>query len=100
MGWGGVQKSGRYNVAQINIKLPGATKRTKTNVARLSKMICVKNFEIRGVDASHLCHNSLCVNPDHINFETHEVNNMRHTCVSIKKNAGWPILPNLSCRFS
>ena len=30
-----------------------------------------------GLDASHLCHNSLCVKESHISMEPHSVNNNR-----------------------
>lgn len=32
------------------------------------------------LDASHLCHNSECLNPDHIIFEPHSINMNRNMC--------------------
>jgi hypothetical protein len=32
-------------------------------------------------EISHLCHNSLCVNPAHLCLEPHHVNQHRSTCV-------------------
>ena len=33
------------------------------------------------MDVSHICHKSLCVNIDHLVFETHEINLERRHCV-------------------
>jgi Zinc-binding loop region of homing endonuclease len=33
-----------------------------------------------GDTASHLCHNHLCINPAHLVWESHALNNMRNTC--------------------
>lgn len=86
--WGGrteLSKHYVFGVINVTFPLPLANRR-KMNVARLSKMISLRNINIdRRFDASHLCHNSLCINPEHINLELHSVNNKRHTCVSIKK---------------
>lgn len=35
------------------------------------------NFKRDQIEASHACHNKICVNPDHIKFEAH-VRNMNH----------------------
>ena len=32
-------------------------------------------------DMSHLCHNKLCINPQHLNYEPRWVNHARKTCV-------------------
>ena len=34
-----------------------------------------------GQEVSHLCHNSLCVNPVHLSYEPHHVNNNRTLCM-------------------
>lgn len=39
--------------------------------------------DIKHLDVSHLCHNSLCVNPIHLTLEPHPVNNNRIHCVSL-----------------
>ena len=36
--------------------------------------------EGRKLNVSHLCHNSLCVNPDHLTMETQAINNDRKSC--------------------
>jgi hypothetical protein len=38
-----------------------------------------------GYDISHLCHNSLCINPHHLSFEPHSVNNNRQRCKNKKE---------------
>ena len=35
-----------------------------------------------GLDASHLCHNTLCVKESHISMEPHSVNNNRQYCIA------------------
>ena len=49
-------------------------------------MYCIANEvtleDIAGMDASHLCHNSLCVTASHIVVEPHGINNNRIGCKS------------------
>ena len=33
-----------------------------------------------GLDCSHLCHNTLCCNPDHLVLELRSINNDRNHC--------------------
>ena len=35
-----------------------------------------------GMDVSHLCHNTLCVNPQHLSYEPHQTNTVRRACIS------------------
>ena len=44
--------------------------------------------DIAGMDASHLCHNSLCVTASHITLETHSINNNRITRLYRNKCSG------------
>ena len=39
-----------------------------------------QTFLAAHLDASHLCHNSLCVNPEHISLEPRSVNSQRNSC--------------------
>lgn len=41
-------------------------------------------------DVSHLCHNSLCVNIDHLSYEPHIVNMQRNICKREKHCCGHP----------
>ena len=34
----------------------------------------------QGHDVSHLCHNTLCLNPNHLSLEPHAINNNRQRC--------------------
>lgn len=45
------------------------------------------------LDCSHLCHNALCVNTDHLILETHYVNNKRMRCRSANRCLGHGELP-------
>ena len=47
--------------------------------------LCVKveaSYRQFALDSSHLCHNRLCWNPDHLHAESHLVNMSRNTCPS------------------
>lgn len=81
---GGTERRRNYVMGVINVSFLNG-KRRKMNVARLSKMLALKNIEIdSNLDASHLCHNALCIRPEHINFERHSINNERRICVDNK----------------
>lgn len=82
---GAIQRKRNYMLGMLNVAYPNG-KRTKMNVARLPKMLQLKTIDIdRNLDASHLCHNALCVNADHIIFEPHDLNNHRKVCVASQK---------------
>lgn len=40
----------------------------------------VRNLLYEGYEASHLCHMSKCINPDHLSIETHDDNMSRRQC--------------------
>ena len=53
----------------------------KKHVHRLALMVKLRSMTIpKELDASHLCHNSLCVNADHLSLEPHSINNNRQCC--------------------
>ena len=87
--WQGAQKKskGRTGPAYgvMNVKLPGANKRCHVTVHRLAYLVANQqgHREILGVtefEISHICHNSLCVNPEHLSREPHACNNSRLRC--------------------
>ena len=79
---GATQRRNNYVLGMINVTYPNA-KRTKMNVARLAKILQLKSTDLaKNLDASHLCHNALCVNTDHIVLEPREINNQRKICVA------------------
>ena len=88
--WTGGKKvcKNNYVFGILNVTFPDG-KRTKINVARLSKMMQYKTLSFESnIDSSHLCHNPLCILPEHINMEPHTVNNTRQFCVHNVKCSG------------
>ena len=86
--WTGAKtKDSKYGV--ICFKHPELLKWKTMHVHRLSRMIYEENIAVSNhLDASHLCHNSLCVEPSHIIFEHHGINCQRLTCATFKKCTG------------
>ena len=39
------------------------------------------DVEEEGMDVSHLCHNTLCINAAHLSYEPHAVNMLRRSCL-------------------
>ena len=75
----------RYGVMCVNVSLHGPGVWRRVAVHRLALMKTPTNFSLNDVlnaqgDASHLCHNSLCINASHISLEPHCVNNKRRQC--------------------
>ena len=57
-------------------------------VALLKKLRCVKLPE--GHETSHLCHNKLCINMDHLASEPHYINMSRVACANERLSRGMP----------
>ena len=79
--WSGTTKTKKnleYGV--LNLKLaPGRWR--LYYVHRLAYMAHNDNFDISAAwDCSHLCHNTLCINAQHISLEKHSTNNNRQGC--------------------
>ena len=56
---------------------------------RMAVMIALRNLDIpQNLQASHLCHNKLCVNVEHISLEENATNNQRKNCVSEQRCTG------------
>ena len=91
--WNGTkQKDGRYGV--ISYKCPVTEKWKTMHVHRLSKLVHTGTLSANSLfDCSHICHNSLCVSPDHLNFEPRGVNNQRQACVNAGKCHGHHTMP-------
>ena len=67
---------------------PTAEHKTRT-AHRVALMAKLKNFSISAwYHASHLCNNKLCVNTDHLVFETSHNNCLRRTCFRVGKCNG------------
>lgn len=63
----------RYNIPDICQK--------ETSAHRMAKMLEQKSLDLGSNDASHLCHNKLCVYAPHLNLESSQTNNARRRCV-------------------
>ena len=69
-------------------------------VHRLSYMLEHKMTRVEpGLDASHLCHNSLCLTASHISMEPHSINNNRQYCVSQNVCFGHAPYPKCMLQF-
>jgi len=78
---GPLTKNGKYGL--ISFRDPRDLKWKKKHAHRLSFMVFEKKIDIRSdMDCSHLCHNSLCVNVNHISLEHHFINNNRQYCLN------------------
>ena len=71
-------KNAKYGV--LNLKVDHIRWRV-FHVHRLAYMAEHNDSNLDAVsDCSHMCHNSLCINPAHISLENHSVNNNRQAC--------------------
>ena len=101
--WTGNMKKSRFQhgkYGHIKIKFPGRNKSTVMNVHRLLVMINMGTYSIDShLDASHLCHNSLCCNVEHIVLEPRTVNLARRVCNAENACSGHGTFPNclLNC---
>ena len=69
-------------------------------VHRLSYMLEHKMTRVEpGLDASHLCHNTLCLTASHISMEPHSINNNRQYCVSQNVCFGYAPFPKCMLQF-
>ena len=69
------------NYGVMNIVMPGSNSRTRMRAHRLAYIVYSGILHLpRGHDVSHLCHNSLCVNFDHLSLEPHNINVGRCRC--------------------
>ena len=85
--WQGATTNKNKNPVYGKVRNPFNTGPTQTQVHRLLYMAQNRLEELqhtgRGgekMEVSHLCHNSLCVNIDHLVFESHEKNMERVHC--------------------
>lgn len=64
------------------IKYPGDDKCHKVTVHRLRYILHLGFKPDINMDVSHLCHNSLCLNVDHLSLEPKSVNKSRSKCLN------------------
>lgn len=73
----------------LSYKDPKTNLWRKKHVHRVALMVKLRRLEIpKELDASHLCHNRMCVNAEHLALEPHAVNNNRQHCRSLGKCFG------------
>ncbi|PJE77853.1 hypothetical protein CI610_03218 [invertebrate metagenome] len=78
---GPLTKTGKYGI--ISFKDPVDSKWKKKHAHRLAVIVHFQNLGLSSdLDCSHLCHNSLCINVDHISLEPHFINNNRQYCLN------------------
>lgn len=73
---------------------------TKTSISaqRAALMVARNNKLPRVLQASHLCQEKRCINPDHLNLEANVINNQRKFCASQNRcsgHRGYPACVNL-----
>ena len=81
---GAVHGKGGSLYGAMKIKHPVTGDSKVVDVHRISYMVKVKIVDLPkdGREVSHLCGTSLCCNPAHLSFESHEMNNTRQRCHS------------------
>lgn len=76
---GSLDKQRKYGTVHYRDPVDYKWKHRKAH--RVVLMLRDKTLQIpRDKDASHLCHNSSCVNVNHMNLEPRGVNNQRKSC--------------------
>ena len=80
--WHGALKAGKYT--QYGVMCVKINNKWKTiTVHRLQYMLAnhinITNLD-SDMDVSHLCHNTICIKPDHLSYEPRYINNNRIAC--------------------
>jgi hypothetical protein len=77
----------KYGMINVDLKVLGKNKWKRMPVHRMSFFLSLNSqdltlidYEVDRSDVSHLCNNPLCINPSHLSFELHTVNNKRIKC--------------------
>ena len=74
---GGLDSEIKYG--RIGYVDPASGDSKRKNVSRVAYMVFHKVWGADpGLDCSHLCHNTLCCNPDHLVLELRSINNNRN----------------------
>ena len=81
----------KYGVVKVRFRCGN---RRTVKAHRLSYMLYRRQTLMTAhLDASQLCHNSLCVNAEHVSLEAHSVNVQRNSCKKTGKCSGHGIYP-------
>ncbi len=80
--WTKAKKPSGYGI--IKYKNPHDNAWRTMHVHRLSFLVNrrIELNDLQGYDISHLCHNKLCTNAQHLSLETHKINRDREICVN------------------
>lgn len=86
--WTGTRKRSKYGFyGVIRIYILGNYK--TVTVHRISYSINMNVYPLpQDLDVSHLCHNPLCINIDHLSLEPHYINNNRQCCIRANRCLG------------
>lgn len=102
--WTGAQDRDHYGVCRVT--WPGTGQKKVVRVARLAYMCKIGRLELPRqmalgdggrpvtVEVSHLCHQRLCIKPEHLTLEAKSVNLERKHCVSQRVCMGHAGQPN------
>lgn len=74
--WSGTSTTDGYGLCRFMFR----GKRAKVRVHRLVYFMSVNRPVLTKMHVSHLCHNKLCVRPDHLSYEPQQINNKRLKC--------------------
>lgn len=74
--------SPRCKYIQTTVLMPGAVRKSRIYVHRLSYIAHTGNLDIfqRHMHISHLCHNTHCICFEHLSYEPQRINNNRQKC--------------------
>ncbi len=87
----------RYGEIRVDFS-PHPRRGTTMPVHRLAYMLRERKLDLeQGLDVSHLCHNTKCINAEHLSLEPHGFNNTRQSCVSYG-TCFWHPAPYPLCR--
>ncbi len=103
--WEGYVDKYGYGVQNVRWPTVGLKKESAHRVAYMIRHKLSRDdmprFDEKGaaVECSHLCHNKLCVNPDHILIENHALNQDRIHCKGQGMCSGAHVPHCLICKF-
>ena len=66
--------------------------------AHRAALMVEKRGKLPKLQASHLCHEKTCINPEHLNLESAAINNRRKICANENRCTGHPGYPDCILR--
>jgi len=88
--WTGCKNKKGYGQFRYRDPRDASSAGHKTRTAhRVALMVHIADFDVpASLQASHLCNNKLCINVDHLVFESCKINNERKNCFSYFRCTG------------